>query len=231
MSLVSLGSCVFTIDSMFAFSSSPDAWDSSRVAAAIPSGVGFLGAGLIYKQSPRTPEEHHEVHGLTTASSVWLSAAAGIAAGGGLAVIAFFSTCTMLIVLRFGPRLPPDISRFNSSGVGSSEHSVHEDYEEEMRQYASSAANTSQKVSDLDIAERGAQEDNATIPAPSSESAPLVRPSPGASSDSTSAFKKRASASGGGYYSAVATDPSPRPSTASERRAKFSSKKQPSLRE
>lgn len=42
MSLVSLGSCVFTIDSMFAFSSSPDSWDSSRVAAAIPSGVGFL---------------------------------------------------------------------------------------------------------------------------------------------------------------------------------------------
>ena len=108
MALVSLGSCIFTIDSMFAFSNSPDSWDSSRVAAAIPSGVGFLGAGLIYKRGPRTDDDRHEVHGLTTASSVWLSAAAGIAAGGGLAVIAFFSTMVMIIVLRFGPRLPID---------------------------------------------------------------------------------------------------------------------------
>lgn len=105
MSLVSLGSCIFTIDSMFAFSSSPDSWDSSRVAAAIPSGVGFLGAGLIYKNKI---QDRHEVHGLTTASSVWLSAAAGIAAGGGLVVIALFSTLVMVVVLRFGPRLGPD---------------------------------------------------------------------------------------------------------------------------
>ncbi|KAJ8603625.1 hypothetical protein CTAYLR_007567 [Chrysophaeum taylorii] len=114
MSLVSLGSCIFTIDSMFAFSSSPDNWDSSRVAAAIPSGVGFLGAGLIYKQAPRRDQDRHEVHGLTTASSVWLSAAAGIAAGGGLMVISMFSTMVMIVVLRFGPRLPLDDAESNS---------------------------------------------------------------------------------------------------------------------
>ena len=51
MGLVSLGACLFTIDSMFAFVDGPEAWDSSRVAAAIPSGVGFLGAGVIYKGS------------------------------------------------------------------------------------------------------------------------------------------------------------------------------------
>jgi len=125
MALVSLGSCIFTIDSMFAFSNSPDSWDSSRVAAAIPSGVGFLGAGLIYKRGPRTDNDRHEVHGLTTASSVWLSAAAGIAAGGGLAVIAFFSTMVMIIVLRFGPRLPMDIPFGHSEQGGEDDDDDH----------------------------------------------------------------------------------------------------------
>lgn len=49
MSLVSLGACFFTISSNFAFKSSTMGWDSSRVSAAIPSGCGFLGAGLICK--------------------------------------------------------------------------------------------------------------------------------------------------------------------------------------
>ena len=62
-------------------------WDSSRVSAAIPSGVGFLGAGLIFKKEERsnsTGESNHVVHGLTTAASLWLSAAVGIACGGEL---------------------------------------------------------------------------------------------------------------------------------------------------
>ncbi|KAL7498326.1 hypothetical protein ACHAWT_007654 [Skeletonema menzelii] len=42
MALVSLGSCFFTISSMLAFRASPMSWDSSRVSAAIPSGVGFF---------------------------------------------------------------------------------------------------------------------------------------------------------------------------------------------
>ena len=63
------------------------AWDSSRVSAAIPSGVGFLGAGLIVKSSetdPATGERHHLVQGITTAAATWLSAAVGIACGGGM---------------------------------------------------------------------------------------------------------------------------------------------------
>ena len=46
MSLVSLGACMFTLCSVFAFESGPMGWDASRVSAAIPSGVGFLGAGI-----------------------------------------------------------------------------------------------------------------------------------------------------------------------------------------
>jgi putative Mg2+ transporter-C (MgtC) family protein len=52
----------------------PKAWDSSRVSASIPSGVGFLGAGLIVKSSEKDPvtgESHHLVQGITTAAATW----------------------------------------------------------------------------------------------------------------------------------------------------------------
>lgn len=107
MALVSLGSALFTINSTFGFLSGPMAWDSSRVSAAIPSGVGFLGAGLIVKSSetdPATGERHHLVQGITTAAATWLSAAVGIACGGGMYFTAAFSTALNLLILRFGPR-------------------------------------------------------------------------------------------------------------------------------
>jgi hypothetical protein len=75
MSLVSLGACLFSINSAYAFLDGPMAWDASRVSAAIPSGVGFLGAGLIFKQAEHNPvsgEPSHVVHGLTTATSLWI---------------------------------------------------------------------------------------------------------------------------------------------------------------
>ncbi|KAL7504240.1 hypothetical protein ACHAXN_001925, partial [Cyclotella atomus] len=108
MALVSLGSALFTINSTFAFLAGPMSWDASRVSAAIPSGVGFLGAGLIIKateKDPITGESHHLVQGITTAAATWLSAAVGLACGGGLYFIACFSTAMNLVLLRFGPRL------------------------------------------------------------------------------------------------------------------------------
>jgi hypothetical protein len=74
------------------------------VSAAIPSGVGFLGAGIIWKQVNKE-QDGHTVHGLTTAASVWLSAAVGIACSGELYFAASFSVSVMLLMLRFGPRL------------------------------------------------------------------------------------------------------------------------------
>jgi putative Mg2+ transporter-C (MgtC) family protein len=106
MSLVSLGSCLFTINSIFAFLDGPMNWDASRVSAAIPSGVGFLGAGLIFKKEEKNDEgdSSHVVHGLTTAASLWLSAAVGIACGGELYFAASFGVAIMMLLLRFGPR-------------------------------------------------------------------------------------------------------------------------------
>jgi Uncharacterized membrane protein len=81
-----------------------DEWMDKGVAAAIPSGVGFLGAGIIWKQVNKE-QDGHTVHGLTTAASVWLSAAVGIACSGELYFAASFSVAVMLLMLRFGPRL------------------------------------------------------------------------------------------------------------------------------
>ena len=90
-------------------------WDASRVSAAIPSGVGFLGAGLIIMSTevdPETGESHHLVQGITTAAATWLSAAVGLACGGGLYFIACFSTAMNLVLLRFGPRLTDTVGNY-----------------------------------------------------------------------------------------------------------------------
>jgi hypothetical protein len=81
--------------------------------------VGFLGAGLIVKateKDPITGESHHLVQGITTAAATWLSAAVGLACGGGLYFIASFSTAMNLVLLRFGPRLSDNFDRAFGSG-------------------------------------------------------------------------------------------------------------------
>ncbi|KAL1523101.1 hypothetical protein AB1Y20_018059 [Prymnesium parvum] len=106
MAMVCLGSCVFSIDSMFAFVDGTMGWDSSRVSAAIPSGVGFLGAASIWKGPANSKDggvTTPEIHGLTTATSVWLSAAVGLLCGGGLYIPSFFATASGVVFLRFAP--------------------------------------------------------------------------------------------------------------------------------
>eukprot|EP01065_Artemidia_motanka_P020399 TRINITY_DN24419_c0_g1_i1.p1 TRINITY_DN24419_c0_g1~~TRINITY_DN24419_c0_g1_i1.p1 ORF type:complete len:344 (+),score=126.09 TRINITY_DN24419_c0_g1_i1:55-1086(+) len=95
--LVSVASALLTIISVWGFLAGPFEWDSSRVSAALPNGVGFLGAGVIWK-------DKSQVHGLTTAAGTWLSCAIGIAAGGGLYFNALFTTLFLTNLLRFGPR-------------------------------------------------------------------------------------------------------------------------------
>ena len=73
--LVGLGSCLFTLVSAYGFApvtGADVAVDPSRVAAQIVSGIGFLGAGVIFVNNDT-------VRGLTTAATVWLSAAIGVA--------------------------------------------------------------------------------------------------------------------------------------------------------
>ncbi len=86
--IVCVGSALMMAISKYGFGAEAD---SSRVAAQIVSGVGFLGAGMIvYKQ--------HEVHGLTTAAGVWATAGVGMACGGGMYVLAIGATAILVIV-------------------------------------------------------------------------------------------------------------------------------------
>ena len=74
--------------------------DLSRVLQGIIAGIGFLGAGAIIKISDK-----EEIKGLTTAASIWATAAIGIAAGMGREVTAILSTALALVILAILPRL------------------------------------------------------------------------------------------------------------------------------
>ena len=65
--------------------------DPSRVAAQIVTGIGFIGAGLIFVQGDR-------VKGLTTAATVWLVTAVGMACGAGLLLLALAVTLAYFVV-------------------------------------------------------------------------------------------------------------------------------------
>lgn len=68
--------------------------DMSRVLQGITSGIGFLGAGAIIKLS-----QDRRIRGLTTAASIWLTAAIGVAAGMGKGAIAMFAALLALFIL------------------------------------------------------------------------------------------------------------------------------------
>ncbi len=94
--LVSLGSAIFVLLGRDFTENNPA--EITRVIQGVAAGVGFIGAGTILKLS-----EKMEVRGLTTASSVWLSAAVGVACGLNrftLAVVGTLLTLIVLFVLR-----------------------------------------------------------------------------------------------------------------------------------
>jgi putative Mg2+ transporter-C (MgtC) family protein len=88
--LISLGAALFTVISVFGF---PGA-DPSRVAAAVVTGMGFLGAGVIFRNM-----RGDVVAGLTTAASVWVTSAVGTAAGLGMYLVAAVVTVLASLIL------------------------------------------------------------------------------------------------------------------------------------
>jgi putative Mg2+ transporter-C (MgtC) family protein len=88
LSLVAVGSALFTVISSFSFETA----DQSRVAAQIVTGVGFLGAGVILRSGVG-------VSGLTTAATIWATAAIGMAVGSGLYIASIGGTALMLVIL------------------------------------------------------------------------------------------------------------------------------------
>ena len=97
--LVALGSALFMIVSAYGFDEiklgEEQRWDIARIAAQVVTGIGFIGAGtIIFHKSENV------IRGLTTAAGVWVTAAIGLACGGGMYVLATVSTALVLIGLE-----------------------------------------------------------------------------------------------------------------------------------
>jgi len=106
--LVGIGAALFMLVSKYGFTDvlQPGrvVLDPSRVAAQIVTGIGFLGAGIIFVRQD-------SVRGLTTAAGVWVTAAVGAAAGAGLPVLAVVSTGIYLVVALAFPLLTHRLPR------------------------------------------------------------------------------------------------------------------------
>lgn len=106
--LVGLGAALFMIVSKYGFGDVVDEGtvmlDPSRVAAQIVSGIGFIGAGLIFVR-------RDSVQGLTTAAAVWVSAAVGTACGAGLWLVAALVTAAHIAVAYLYPPLVRRLTR------------------------------------------------------------------------------------------------------------------------
>ncbi|MBN1265776.1 MAG: MgtC/SapB family protein [Anaerolineales bacterium] len=102
---ICVGATLFTLISL-KFGSPDD--DQTRIAANIVSGVGFLGAGAIMRSSQR-------VIGLTTASTIWITAALGMAIGAGSILFSCIVTFVVLVILWIFPHFEVLIDRYKDA--------------------------------------------------------------------------------------------------------------------
>jgi putative Mg2+ transporter-C (MgtC) family protein len=147
--LVGVGSALFMLISKYGFFDvlvpNEIVLDPSRVAAQIVSGIGFLGAGLIFVR-------RDSVRGLTTAAGVWLTAAVGAAAGASLTVLAIATTVayfvTVYVLAPLSRRLPA--SPYAPSAV----RVVYDDGRGILRRVLQACTSRDFKVADVNV-ERG----------------------------------------------------------------------------
>lgn len=86
--LISFGACIFTLMSLKIGTQSPD-----RIASNIITGIGFIGAGVIFK-------DDNKISGVTTAATIWAVASLGMSVGAGQIGFALIGTILVLIILR-----------------------------------------------------------------------------------------------------------------------------------
>lgn len=110
--LVSLGSCLIMLTSIYVFDIYKDKSpvDPARIAAGVITGIGFLGAGTIIR-------EREEIRGLTTAASLWVVAAIGLAVGCSFYSAAISTTLLTLAALFFLRRIEAKMLLKDSKAV------------------------------------------------------------------------------------------------------------------
>ena len=130
--VIAISACLFTILSIEGFPLHGSAQDTARVAAQIVTGVGFLGAGVVLRSKGH-------IRGLTTAATIWLVAAIGMAVGTGLYFLAAFTTVFSTILVVFlaplSHRLEQRVWKQQKMHQGAQEHGAErmDEEDEEMR--------------------------------------------------------------------------------------------------
>ena len=106
--LIAMGACLFTVISINGFPlQGSTAQDTARVAAQVVTGVGFLGAGAFIHTRSHTK-------GMTTAATIWMVAAIGMAVGVQAYGLAVFSSLITLVILRFLQPISKTIAKIDS---------------------------------------------------------------------------------------------------------------------
>lgn len=147
--LVGFAAALFTLVSKYGFADvlgQNVTLDPSRVAAQIVSGIGFIGAGLIFVRGDA-------VRGLTTAAAIWLTAAVGMAAGAGLWLLALVVTAghflTVFVLTPLSDRLP------RSRHAPSRLHLTYRDGRGVLRRVLAECTHRGFSVDELSIDQRG----------------------------------------------------------------------------
>ena len=127
--LISLGATIFTIFSQVLGSPS----NADRIASNIVTGIGFLGAGVIFRSS------NSRVNGITTAASIWLSAALGMGVGCGYFTVSIIGCALIILILVVFSSLDRYIDRLNQVReykiTYPYEYSAEHKYEDEMKKF------------------------------------------------------------------------------------------------
>jgi putative Mg2+ transporter-C (MgtC) family protein len=140
--LVGVGAAGFVIISKYGFSDvlgEHVILDPSRVSAAVVSGIGFIGGGLIFVRGDA-------VRGLTTATVVWTTTAVGMACGSGLALIALTIAAAHFIIVLFFPWIAGKLPRSQYTGV----RVVYEDGKGVLRDILGASTRTGYSISGIE---------------------------------------------------------------------------------
>jgi putative Mg2+ transporter-C (MgtC) family protein len=155
--LVGAGAALFVIVSKYGFENVTGphvAFDPSRVAAQVVSGIGFIGGGLIFVRGDA-------VRGLTTAAITWVTAAIGMACGAGLALLAVVATAGHFLVVFAFPPLARALPR--SAYVGFGLRVVYSDGRGILREILSETTGRGYTIASVDA--RALEHDVAGVPA------------------------------------------------------------------
>ncbi len=143
--LVGVGAALFMQISKYGFFDVLDGTtvilDPSRVAAQIVSGIGFIGAGVVFVR-------RDAVRGLTTAAGIWLAAAVGTAAGAGLPVLAVAATLAYFVVAYVYPWI---VRRLPSAPAASAVRVTYEDGRGILRDVVGACTRNGFAIADLAV--------------------------------------------------------------------------------